>query len=254
MAATGRNEPPKLQKIADDMRKRITNGEFRPGDRLPGEKVLAEQYGVSVRTPRSAMLVLAAEGLVEKRHGSGTYVKGARPLLGVSASYVTPPPGGGWTWAQEARRHGMEGTQTLGPVKEAPAPPQVAEALALPEDAPVVVRPRVLLLDGKPVQLATSYYPAGIARGTGLAEQKCNRGGSCTVLAAVGFPPVDFTETVTARMPSKEEVRQLELAAGVPVLHVFRTVMSEGPRPVEVLDMVAAADRIKLMYQMPVSV
>jgi GntR family transcriptional regulator len=71
---------PKYQRVANDLRRRIRQGEWQPGDRLPAETALAEHYDLSVPTMRQAVAVLRAEGAVESRHGVGTFVKEERRL------------------------------------------------------------------------------------------------------------------------------------------------------------------------------
>ena len=65
--------------IAASLRREITGGEYHNGDRLPAERVLAEAHGVARGTLRSALMRLEAEGLVEIRAGSGTYVTYSDP-------------------------------------------------------------------------------------------------------------------------------------------------------------------------------
>jgi DNA-binding FadR family transcriptional regulator len=60
--------------IAEDLRGQIASGAIPSGARLPAERDLAERYGVSGPTVREALQGLNALGLVEMRHGSGTYV------------------------------------------------------------------------------------------------------------------------------------------------------------------------------------
>jgi DNA-binding FadR family transcriptional regulator len=61
-------------RIVDDLRERIFNGELPNGSQLPTERELAERYGVSGATIREAVRVLATVGLVNVRHGAGTFV------------------------------------------------------------------------------------------------------------------------------------------------------------------------------------
>ena len=65
------------QQIAEQIGELIRGGEFRPGDRLPAERDLARQLGVSRPVVREAMIALEIAGLVEVRTGSGIYVQGA---------------------------------------------------------------------------------------------------------------------------------------------------------------------------------
>lgn len=61
-------------RIIEDLRDRIARGEIPRGARLPSARDVAEQYGVSAPTASEAIRGLAAMGLVEIRHGSGSYV------------------------------------------------------------------------------------------------------------------------------------------------------------------------------------
>lgn len=63
------------QQVADSIRRQIQSGSAPPGSRLPSEKVLAQQLGVSRPTVREAMISLEIAGLVEIRTGSGSFVR-----------------------------------------------------------------------------------------------------------------------------------------------------------------------------------
>lgn len=62
------------QKVASTVAERIATGHYREEERLPSERDLAEEFGVSRPTVREAMLALEIRGMVEARHGSGVYV------------------------------------------------------------------------------------------------------------------------------------------------------------------------------------
>src|SRR5437879_2806813 len=82
--------------IVDDLRERVLSGELPNGSRLPAERELAEQYGVSGATIREAVRVLATIGLVEVRHGAGSFVT-AEPdtMVGLSIASVVRLAGAG---------------------------------------------------------------------------------------------------------------------------------------------------------------
>jgi DNA-binding FadR family transcriptional regulator len=77
--------------LAWALRGAIESGALRPGDRLPPLRELAEQVGVNANTLRAAYAKLEADGLIETRHGSGTFVTGPvgqadlTPLVGAAA-------------------------------------------------------------------------------------------------------------------------------------------------------------------------
>jgi DNA-binding FadR family transcriptional regulator len=70
-------EPRRLyRQIADQIRSLISSGEFHAGSRLPSERDLAKQLGVSRPSVREALIALEVEGLVDVRIGSGIYALG----------------------------------------------------------------------------------------------------------------------------------------------------------------------------------
>src|SRR5947208_12834106 len=71
---------PKYLQIAAALRREIREGQFKPDNRLPAETALAERFRVSPITLRSALSVLRSEGLIESRHGVGTFVRESHRL------------------------------------------------------------------------------------------------------------------------------------------------------------------------------
>ncbi|WP_152613727.1 GntR family transcriptional regulator, partial [Inquilinus limosus] len=72
-------DKPIYQQIAEDLADRIRTGAFAVGDRLPSERDLADQLGISRMTVRQAFKSLTDEGLIESRIGRGCFV--ARPKV-----------------------------------------------------------------------------------------------------------------------------------------------------------------------------
>jgi GntR family transcriptional regulator len=136
-------------------------------------------------------------------------------------------------------------------VREAPAEPDVAGRLKLPDGTPVVVRSRRYSLDGQPVETATSYLPADIASGTPIADPNPGPGGIYARLEDIGHTLERFTEEVHARMPTPEEAKVLKLAPGVPVFRLIRTAYDADGRAVEVCDTIMAANAYVLSYDLP---
>jgi GntR family transcriptional repressor for pyruvate dehydrogenase complex len=81
------SQHPKLyQKIANSIAHFIGDGRYTPGQRLPSERDLAEEFEVSRPTIREAMIALEIRGLVETRHGSGVYVTKTKSSAGANRS------------------------------------------------------------------------------------------------------------------------------------------------------------------------
>ena len=74
-------EPQRLyRQIAEQLRQLMASGEFAVGSRLPAERDLAVQLGVSRPSVREALIALEVEGMIEVRTGSGIYVQSAKAL------------------------------------------------------------------------------------------------------------------------------------------------------------------------------
>ncbi|MER5302266.1 UTRA domain-containing protein [Streptomyces lasiicapitis] len=171
-----------------------------------------------------------------------------------SHSYVTPRDRGtGDAWGEEAARTGKKGTQRLVEVTECVPPPYVADAFGLGANEPVVVRQRLILLDDQPVELADSYYPVHIARGTALAEHRKIPGGSPTLLHQLGHAVAEVFEDVSGRMPTPEERDALHLGDEEPVLLLARVSTDAAGHPVETMLSTMTTQGRHLHYRMRTS-
>lgn len=156
--------------------------------------------------------------------------------MGDAKPYLTPRRDGEPdAWSAEAAARGHHGTQRLLAVHEVDPPGAVRDFFELRFGEKVVVRRRLILLDGEPVELADSYYPARLARGTQLAEMGKIRGGAVTLLATLGFAPEDNPlEDVAAAIASPSQCEALGLSPGTPVLILTRFTRSTTGEPTEV--------------------
>ncbi|MBM7083321.1 UTRA domain-containing protein [Micromonospora sp. MMS20-R2-29] len=171
--------------------------------------------------------------------------------ISVSMPYVTPRSReGGDAWAAEAAQQGGLGTQKLLEVAEMPPAAEVAEALLVDADTPVIVRRRLMMFDGQPVELTDSYYPASIARGTALSEPRKIRGGAVSLLAELGYRPGRVTEDVYTRQPTESQRSALGLAAGEWVLGLTRLLSTAEGVPVELSVMTMVPQGRRLRYEL----
>ncbi|MFB7614882.1 TetR/AcrR family transcriptional regulator C-terminal domain-containing protein [Kitasatospora sp. NPDC056181] len=81
---------PPFQRIAAELRRRITTGELAPGERVPSTRRIARDWGVALATATKALTVLRLEGLVEALPRVGTVVAGAAPAAGTAPAATTP--------------------------------------------------------------------------------------------------------------------------------------------------------------------
>jgi GntR family transcriptional regulator len=244
--------PSPYRQIAAHLREAIRRGELSPGDKLPSETELIDHYRVARMTVRQAVAELRGEGLVVPEHGRGVFVRSRPPVSRLASDRFARRhrDAGKAAFLAEAEGLGRPAVDEIE-VAEAPPPERVRELLDLRPRAYVVTRSRRYLLDGQPVELAVSYVPADIARGTKIADIDTGPGGVYARLEEMGHRLRDFVEEVSVRMPTPDERRRLRLGAGVPVMIVLRTAYDVDGRPVEVTDTIKAGPSYVLEYRFP---
>jgi GntR family transcriptional regulator len=127
-------------------------------------------------------------------------------------------------------------------------PPSVATHLKVDPDQAVVVRRRLRLVDGVPYQIADSYFPEPLVRGTPLMQPRdvAAPGG---VLAYIGRPQARFRDEIRVRMPSKAEADRLDLPPGTPVAEHTRIGYADDGQPLRVMITIAPGDRNVMVYE-----
>lgn len=245
-----RSGVPAFRQVAADLREKITSGLLAPGDRLPSERELVDEYGVSRPTVRDAVNLLRSEGLVTSEHGRGVFVRppaSIQRLARARLSREARERDRGAFLADAAARGFTPSTSVKISFEQ--AGDRVAGYLAIDAGAEVTVRDRVMRADGLVVQLAVSRLPRALTRDTAMEQVDTGPGGTYARLEERGHRLASFVEHVGARMPTPEEASLLQLAEGVPVVTVTRVAYGEDGTPVEMNDMVLAADRYKLSYE-----
>lgn len=247
------DERPPYRQIAAALREVIKRGKLGPGDKLPSESELVDQYGVARMTARQAIQELRAEGLVVSEHGRGVFVRFAPVVRRLASERFARRhrEHGKAAFSVEAEKVGYRPSVDRLSVTEAPAPPEAASRLGLIAGDAVVIRDRRYLANGEPVETAISYIPADLAHGTAIVEHDTGPGGIYARLEDAGHTLDHFVEEVAARMPTPDERRALLLSTGVPVMTVVRTAYDTTGRAVEVCDTVKAAHAYILEYEFP---
>ncbi|WP_069112149.1 UTRA domain-containing protein [Jiangella alba] len=150
-------------------------------------------------------------------------------------------------WDAESEQRTLTVDNVTVTEEEAGGP--VAVALGLDDGGTVLVRRRRYLLDGRPVMVATSSFPAELARGTAIANEDTGPGGVYARLAELGHEPAHFTEDVRARMPRSDDADALDVDAGAPLFVVVRVAFTAARRAVEVNEMTLDASAYVLRYE-----
>jgi GntR family transcriptional regulator len=253
---TGPTDGRTLQvRIADDLRAKIELGELAPGEQIPTYDKLADQYMCSLGAVRKAVDLLKQQGLLISEQGKGVFVRkrAVARRHGMERYSRAVWSAGSSILVAEAAKQGHDASQLVRHLGTVPAPAAVAERLGIEPGDDVHVRRRTTLIEGRPHQLADSYYPLEIAEQVpALKREDTGPGGGFARIEEAGIRLARIREEIAIRMPAGPEVGVLRLPEGTPVAELIRTVCDTGGRPVEVMIATLAGDMTTFDYEFPV--
>jgi GntR family transcriptional regulator len=239
--------------VAAALRARIVAGEWAVGARLPSRARLAEAYAVGRNVTQRAVDRLIAEGLLEGRAGSGTYVRPARERLRIVRSRHRDSRGARPLAA--ARERGRADSWDTHSQVRVPAPEAIAERLAIRPGDPCVVTDYEFLAAGRPVQLSVSWEPMALTAGTEvvLPEDGPLAGtGVVERMRAIGVAVEAVVEVPRPGRATPWQANLLGVGVGDLVLRIERTLYATGGRPVETADMVIPDLSREVVYEFAV--
>ena len=206
--------------------KSLEDREWRPGEAIPSEIELARRYNVSQGTVRKAIDELAADNLVVRRQGKGTFVATHTEERTSLFRFLRIRRNDGEPVAPVSR---------LLDVKRAKAGADAARLLGLKPGDPVLVLRRVLEYAGEPVVLDESTLPASLFRGLPKARYDAYRGSMYSFFEIeFGVRMLKAQERIRAVAADVATAGILGTEEGAPLLAVDRVTLTYGDRPVEV--------------------
>lgn len=236
------NSLPLYQKVREQLKQQIVRGFWKPGDVLPTEPELGEQFGVSAGTVKQALLSLARDGLIVRRAGKGTFV--AR--LDGSRSF-----------ARFFRFRDAPSGENLDPTIRVvetrvlrAAPRAVTEGLQIARDVPVIFLRRMLMQDDVPICIYDSHLPCDLVPNLDKVPLDQDR----LYLALekhFGIHVVNADEVLRAAAVHGAEAKLLNLPDGAPVILIERTAFTHGGRIIELRRTVGRSDRFIYRIRLP---
>lgn len=215
---------PLYRQIQDLIVQALAEKEWEPGEMIPSEMELAARFEVSQGTVRRAIDELAAEHLLVRRQGKGTFVAThADPRAFFRFLRLVPDDG----TVPRSRSEPLE-CQSLRAGQE------VAKALAINHGDPVLQLRRLLRFDGKPMVVDEIYLPADLFPTLTLDQLRASDRSLYTLFEALfGVRMVRAEEKIRAVAADSMAAELLEIEKGTPLLSVERTAYTYGNRPAE---------------------
>jgi GntR family transcriptional regulator len=214
MSNNHRNGEPAYRRIQNSIRKRIETGKLCPGDVVESERELAKIHKVSLMTARHALADLAREGLVERRHGAGTFVAPPKIHFNKLMSYT-----------EQMASRGLSARSKIVRLSLEEKDPEIAARLSVQSGSNLAVLQRVRQAGDEPFALETCYLSAdGFP---GLATAALERGSLFAVLErSYGVTLAYADEEIDATDADQRTAELLSITRGTPMLRIRQLIYS----------------------------
>ena len=221
-------EPPRFQPLYQQIKTAIVqgieSGEWAPGQMIPSEMDLARRFAVSQGTVRKAVEALAAENLLARRQGKGTYVSSHQEAK-AQFRFLRLRPDSGPATQPESR---------ILDCRRLRAPGDIARALSIRAGESVLFIRRLLTFDERPVVL-DEIWLAGEEFRQLTAERLANHSGQLYAVleTELGTTMIHAREKLRAVCAGEDQAARLGVAPGYPLLLVERVTLTFNGRAVE---------------------
>jgi GntR family transcriptional regulator len=233
-------QSPGVEYAYQEVRERLRVGRYRPGARLPGERGLAADVGVSRATLRAALNRLAREGLVAPSQKRGWFVP---------RTSVSEPPNTLLSFSEMAATRGLTAQARMLRQVVRPSTFEEAELLGLVPSAQVIELCRLRSMDHVPVCVDRSVIAHSLARG--LEAAPLEDASLYRHLADVhGFAIFRSSYTLRADQLDAEHAALLGVAEGSPALVARETTYTEADDPLLTATLTYRADAYRFEAQL----
>ena len=214
---------PKYHQLAQWLRQQIQEGTWRPGDQLPTEAALCEQFGVSRGTVRQAIQMLVQEGLVEREQGRGSFVRQPKRRAFFTLT----------GFREDMRRQGIQPETRVLAAEVIPADETTAQRLHIPLEAPVIHIERLHLADGHPILYDKRLLARDLCPDL-LQEDLATASIHELLIEKYRIPLLRTIHIMEVHLLDETEAELLQTDPGTPAFFVDRltyTIDAEGERP-----------------------
>lgn len=232
---------PLYYQLKERLEESIESGHWLPGDKIPSENQLMDQYNVSRNTAKKAIEELVQEGALYRIQGKGTFV--TKPKLEQSLM-------GFYSFSKVLKEKGMNPKDIILAINEVKPTSKVKDGLQLSDDENVIEMKRLRCAGEDPYILESSFIPKSIIPST----EKLRRVGQVSLydLLAEEFDII-VTKAKEAFEPvliREEESKYLQTEEGLPALLLERIAFDRRGLPVEFCQSIVRGDRCRFYTEL----
>jgi GntR family transcriptional regulator len=232
---------PLYHQLMERLKGSIEKGNWTPGDKIPSENQLMDQFGVSRNTAKKAIEELAQEGILYRIQGKGTFV--AKPKLQQSLM-------GFYSFSKVLKEKGLNPKDIILKLEEVKPTVKIREALQLEEDEIVVEMKRLRCANNEPYILESSFIPKNLISNM---EQLKKVG----EISLYDLFTQEFNIVVTRAKEAfepvlirSEESEYLQTEEGLPALLLERIAYDVNGVPVEFCRSIVRGDRCRFYTEL----
>ncbi|WP_106532376.1 GntR family transcriptional regulator [Planomicrobium soli] len=225
---------PIYAQIEEQLKSRISEGEFLPGTAIPSERELTETFGVSRMTVRQSVTNLVNEGLLYREKGRGTFVAAAK---------VEQPLSGMTSFTEDMLSRGMEPSNELLKFEKRKPDKVIAEELQLEESDEIFFVERIRYADKIPMAIERTYLPVTLF--PELGREVLIGSLYSYVEGSAQLKISGAVQRMEAALAKREDAELLHVETPFAVLVIERVSKLSNGVPFEVVRSTYRADRYK---------
>ncbi len=213
--------PIKVQ-VKKELLKAYLTGDCQPDKKLPSERKLQSQFGISRTTLRIVLDELQREGMIYSYPGKGRYI--AKKILDQQLTYLTG-------LSQEIKEKGIEPNASVLYQQVEAAEPYVARQLQIPEGSRIFRLKRLRYAEKKPVTIEETHIPINLC--PSIVNVDFHQASLYDFLSAQGLRPISAYQVITAEDATDEEADLLKIDHPRSVMRMKRTTFLSSGKPIE---------------------
>ncbi|WOJ32157.1 GntR family transcriptional regulator [Citrobacter koseri] len=229
-----------FQDVARMLKDSINGYTYNVGDLLPPEVELAQRYSISRNTLRKALLLLEEDGMIERKHGSGTYVKQKSFIAHVNHMN---------SFSEIAHNSGKEVISQIMKFELQTASPLISRELNIKLNDPVYYIKRLRIIDDKPAQLEETWL--SVSRFPKLTISHMKKSKFSYIEKECGIKIIGTFETFSPAFPTAEIASILHISTKDPVLKIQTQAVCKNHQPIDYSILYSNAFEFQVKYFLP---